>query len=199
MNNQNFFVQYLMNPRIVGAISPSSKYLSAKMVENIKFNQVQCIVEYGSGTGVITKEILKRRNPNTTVLLFEKNQEFYQLLNKKFASEKNVIIINDSAENLGDYLDEFNIPYVDSVISGLPFASIPRQTAEEILENTLNYLKSDGEFVTFQYTKCKMNLFNQFFPHITIQKEMRNIPPAYILYCKKTEIVNRNNMLVHNH
>ncbi|MDQ0273807.1 class I SAM-dependent methyltransferase [Cytobacillus purgationiresistens] len=184
MKKESFIYQYLFNPRSVGAVRPSSKFLSKRMVEEINFKDTKYIVEYGPGTGVFTEEILERRNKNTIIVLIEYNQVFYQLLKGKFANVSNIIIIFGSAEYVQHYLMEYNIPYADYIISGLPFASLPHYVANEILSNTLSVLKTGGEFVTFQYTKVKIPFMRNYFPKITVKKEYRNIPPAYILHCK---------------
>ncbi|GIO27425.1 class I SAM-dependent methyltransferase [Ornithinibacillus bavariensis] len=184
MKKGSFIYQYLFNPRTVGAVRPSSGFLSNKMVEGIKYKDTKYIVEYGPGTGVFTEKILERRNKETLVVVIESNQAFYQVLKKKFNNVRNLIIIFGSAEHIEQYLKEYNIPYVDYIISGLPFASLPQNVSKEILSNTLKVLKTGGEFVTFQYTKVKIPFLRNYFPNITVNREFRNIPPAYILHCK---------------
>ena len=49
-----FLLEYIKNPRKVGAIMPSSKYLAHEMISSIDFENIDCIVEYGPGTGVFT-------------------------------------------------------------------------------------------------------------------------------------------------
>ena len=55
-----FLMQYILHPRTTGAIFPSSKKLACKMIESIDFNNCECIVEFGPGTGAFTEELLKR-------------------------------------------------------------------------------------------------------------------------------------------
>jgi phospholipid N-methyltransferase len=50
-----FLKQYIKNPRMIGAVLPSSRNLARKMIEDIDFEKAECIVEYGPGTGVFTK------------------------------------------------------------------------------------------------------------------------------------------------
>ena len=184
MSALSFIKQYITKPRTVGAVLPSSKYLAAKMTQGIDFDNAKCIVEYGAGTGVFTDKILKQRRPQTTVLLFENNTEFYNQLCKKYTSEANLQIINDSAEHIGKYLHKHNFSFADYIISGLPFASLPQGVSVRIMEQTKKYLKQDGSFITFQYTLLKKEFIGQFFPNISIKRELRNVPPAYVLCCK---------------
>ncbi|MDR4433713.1 class I SAM-dependent methyltransferase [Bacillus tequilensis] len=178
-----FLFQYIGNPRTVGAILPSSRFLGDKMMEGIDFKKAKYIVEYGPGTGVFTKKLLEKRNPETIILLVEQNKEFYSLLKEKFKDERNLFIVYGSAENIIEHLREYGIPYIDYVISGLPFASLPKGVSNEILLETSKILKKDGEFITFQYTLFKKTFFEQFFTKIDVKRELRNVPPAYVFSC----------------
>ena len=184
MSSFSFITQYLLKPRTVGAVLPSSKYLADKMTQGIDFDNARCIVEYGPGTGVFTEKILKQRKPDTLVLLFEKNIEFYGLLNEKYSKEPKLYIINDSAEYVGKYLIQHGVACADYIVSGLPFASLPYEVSSNILTQTKKYLKQEGSFITFQYSLLKKDFIRQFFHEIAIGMEFRNIPPAYVLCCR---------------
>lgn len=113
----------------------------------------------------------------------EQNEEFYLLLKETFKDEKNVFIVNGSAENSSQYAKDYGMPYIDYVISGLPFASLPTTVSANILLDTAKILKRDGEFITFQYTTLKKPFFEQFFTKIDVKRELRNVPPAYVFSC----------------
>ena len=184
MAKRSFVWQYLFKPRTVGAVLPSSKYLARKMVKSIDFENAKCIVEYGSGTGVFTEYILQMRNAATIVILFETNEMFYQMLEERYKEEPNVYIVRDSAENVGWYLEKYNIQCVDYVVSGLPFASLPVEVSMKILQQTKLYMNpAGGNFITFQYTLFKKDFIQQFFDTIEVTRELRNVPPAYVLRC----------------
>ncbi|MCL6459783.1 MAG: methyltransferase [Gorillibacterium sp.] len=183
MERLYFLKQYITKPKTVGAILPSSKHLAHKMMESIDFNQARYIVEFGPGTGVFTEKLLKNRKEDTVILLFENNEKFYDLLKEKFKHEENLHIIKDSAEYLDKYLVQYNIPMVDYIVSGLPFASLSRNISANILTISRKYLKEDGKFITFQYTLLKKELVQKYFGQIRIQREFRNIPPAYVFCC----------------
>lgn len=179
----NFFIQYITHPRTVGAILPSSKRLACKMIDNINFADCKCIVEFGPGTGIFTKEILKKRNENTIFFLIEYNKEFYNILVSKYGQLKNVHIINDSAENITYYIKEYAIESVDYIVSGLPFASLPKHMSEKILAESKKVLGNKGEFITFQYTQFKVPLINNYFKNLHSKRELLNIPSAYVFRC----------------
>jgi len=168
----------------VGAVSPSSRYLANKMVEGVDFSDTRCIVEFGAGTGVFTEKILQLRTPGTVVVVFEQNETFCRDLNEKFSGEENLYILNESAVKLGMHLQQLGFECADVIISGLPFASLPVEVGEGILKEARRWLRPDGRFVTFQYTLFKKGFIEKYFYDIEIVRELRNVPPAYVLRCK---------------
>ncbi|KZE63978.1 SAM-dependent methyltransferase [Fictibacillus phosphorivorans] len=183
----SFLAQYISNPRSVGAVLPSTRYLADKMVKKIDFNQAKYILEYGPGTGVFTDKLLQHRNPKTIIVLFENNREFYKILKEKYQGVDNLYIYNGSAEKVDWYMKECGIPYVDYVLSGLPFATLPKAVSHKILLKTSKLLRKNGKFITFQYTKVKKNFIEQFFSNVDVSLEIRNVPPAMVLSCSLEE------------
>lgn len=184
MNIIKFLAEYIRSPRTIGAVAPSSNGLALKMVNDINFKNAKCIVEYGPGTGVFTDKLLERKNQDTILILLEYNEEFCKQLKDRYNGNNNVIVINDSAENVSMYLEKYNIEKVDYVVSGLPFASLPKDISSKILHTTKNILKKDGLFITFQYTLLKKDSIAGYFKKIDLDKVLFNIPPAYVLKCK---------------
>ncbi|WP_040949430.1 class I SAM-dependent methyltransferase [Gorillibacterium massiliense] len=179
----SFIKEYVTNPRAVGAVLPSSKYLAKKMIGQIDFKNASYIIEYGPGTGVITEQLLKNRREGTIIILFESNLRFFNLLKQKYQHEPEFHLINDSAENLEEYMISLNIPWLDYIVSGLPIASLHQQVSFNILTLTKRHLRQGGKFITFQYTLLKKDLIGKYFRKVEIQRELRNIPPAYIFSC----------------
>lgn len=183
MKKELFFVRFLKNPLKIGAVFPSSRFLATRMIERINFKTAKVIIEYGPGTGVFTKELLKHQQKETQIILIENDLYFYQKLVEKYGCRKNLFIIHSSAENVDRILKKLNISQVDCIISGLPFASLPKSVTQTILEKTKRVLKTDGYFITFQYTLYKLADFKNYFHSIALKKEYRNLPPAYVLNC----------------
>lgn len=179
-----FLFEYIKNPRSVGAVLPSSKYLAAAMINAIDFENTNCIVEYGPGTGAFTEKILARVHPSTIVILIEQNPTFYKELQQLYGHKPNVILINDSAERIKDILFEHSITKIDYIVSGLPFASLPKAVSDEILTRTSEVVGNHGTFITFQYSLLKEKYLHSFFQEGTRKKLLCNFPPAYVLTYK---------------
>ena len=183
MNILNFIKKYVSKPRTVGAIAPSSRFLARKMINGLDFNRARCIVEYGPGTGVFTRLMLERRSPGTVLMLIERDPEFFAFIKERFAGVPDLYIINDSADQIGRFIKEYQLKLPDYIISGLPFASLPQDVSENVLTQTKRYLHPEGKFITFQYTLRKKQFIGQYFGRIKIQRELRNLPPAYVFTC----------------
>lgn len=181
----SFFAEYLKNIRSVGAIAPSSPFLARKMLESVNFDTANVIVEYGAGTGAFTAQLVKRMKPGTRLVVIENNQKFYETLHRKYGDIEGVEAINGSAEHIERVVDDVRLSTPDYIISGLPFASLPSQVSRRILKSTVQLLGDKGVFITFQYSLLKRGLLETYFGDIHITRELRNLPPAYVLRCRK--------------
>ncbi len=190
--NTIFLLEYIKHPRKVGAFAPSSKYLAHQMIATIDFETAKRIVEYGPGTGVFTEKILARTKETTIIVLIEINKEFYNILKEQYAHKQNVIIVNDSAENIQEILIKHFITHVDYILSGLPFVSLPQRISDTILSKTSEIIGTSGQFITFQYTLFKEPYIHSFFPDLHHKKLVRNLPPAYVLRCRGGNYESKN-------
>lgn len=177
----NFFLEYCKHPFTIGAVAPSSRHLAVKMLEPVDFNTCKCIVEYGPGTGVFTREVIRRKKDETVFLIIEQNQEFYKNLLAEFGDCKNVILCHGDAAKIKMYLKKYKIEHVDAIISGLPFASLPKDVSTKIFLETQDVIRNCGKFITFQYTMLKKGMFLQYFDIRKTTFELRNFPPAFVL------------------
>lgn len=181
VNMFSFIKQYIKNPRYIGAVAPSGKRLAEKMMTPVRFDKCRCIVEYGPGTGVFTREILKRKRDDTVLVLIEQNTLFYEQLKKEFKNVPNMYIFNEDAQNVNEILHKVNMEKADYVISGLPFASLPQEVSVNILNETKKAIGMTGKFITFQYFLFKLKFFKQFFGIESYVHELVNLPPAYVI------------------
>jgi len=179
-----FLIHFLKDPKNIGAVAPSGKFLAEKMMKSIQFDNAKCIVEYGPGTGSFTKEIIKRKKKETILILIETDKLFCMQLNDEFGKYDNVYIVNDSAENINKYMEQYGITSVDYIVSGLPFTLLPLKVSENIFKSTIKAISEQGYFITFQYSMVKKKLFEQYFKLVGRYFEFRNLPPAYIIVMK---------------
>ena len=54
---KSFLKSFWAEKKMVGSMTPSSRFLMDKMLKNIDFKKSKLIVELGPGTGVFTEKI----------------------------------------------------------------------------------------------------------------------------------------------
>ena len=181
-----FIYQFLNKPKTVGAITPSSRYLTKKILSFVDFKKEGLVLlEYGPGTGPFTSEIIKYLKPTDQLIVIELNPKFAADLKEKFKDHKNVKIYEDCVENTQKILEKEGIKQVDYIISGIPFSSLPKDVTQDILINTKSIMSSTTLFLTFQYSKFKKESFEKYFEIIDVKFVFRNIPSAFIFCMKK--------------
>ena len=181
-----FMYQFLNKPKTVGAIAPSSKYLSKKIISFIDFNKEGLVLlEYGPGTGPFTSEMVKSLKPTDQLIIIELNSKFTFDLKEKFKKYRNVKIYEDCVANTKKILDKEGAKEVDYIISGIPFSSLPKDVTQDILINTKSIMSNTTLFLTFQYSKFKKSTFEKYFKIIDIKFVLQNIPSAYVFCMNK--------------
>ncbi|WP_239634794.1 methyltransferase domain-containing protein [Paenibacillus sp. H1-7] len=181
MEKVKFLYKFIRTPRTIGSVTPSSRYLTHKMIDAVPWSSIHCVAELGCGTGVMTKAIHRKMMPNTTVLLFEKDSHLRKQLALQFP-ESNTYA---DAKHLCSAVREAGFEHVDCVISGLPFANFPQPVRNALMDQVRRALRPGGYFIAFQYSlQMKKQLASLF--HIeSIRFEMRNVPPAFVYVCRK--------------
>jgi phospholipid N-methyltransferase len=174
-----FFRSFLAHPRQVGAILPTSKRAVRDMLDMANFAQARCVVELGAGTGVYTEEILTRLHPEARFLAFEVDPDLVATLDGRFEDPR-VRVINDSAENVEQYLDGVK---VDIIVSGLPFTSLPEPVKRNIFEQITQVLAPEGIMVAIQYSTMVQRDLKRVFASVRRRVSPLNVPPAFLFQC----------------
>jgi phospholipid N-methyltransferase len=186
-----FIREFVKNPKRIGAITPSSKILSRKMVDWIAWKSVNVVIEYGPGTGIFTKHIISNMRPSTKYIAIEINPDFVATLRTRFPRVK---IYHDSVQNVHDICAREAISEVDVVISGLPWALISHTDQEAYIDATCRVLKPRGYFATFAYLTGLLlpdgqhfkRMLHQKFSHVeTSGTAWLNLPPAFVYRCTR--------------
>ncbi|MGO8944837.1 MAG: class I SAM-dependent methyltransferase [Syntrophobacteraceae bacterium] len=174
---------YIMNfikDRNVASITPTSSVGVKKVCNKIDFSQNSLIVEYGPGTGVFSKYLLRQMGEDSRLILIERNRNFNSLLKLKH-SDPRVVLVHDSCENVLETLRRCKESEADYIISGIPFSFLDSDLKHRILYNTHRALKKGGKFLVYQTcfqtnNHLKVHL-QQYFPTVNSKYELANIPP----------------------
>ncbi|CAL2079938.1 class I SAM-dependent methyltransferase [Tenacibaculum sp. 190524A02b] len=182
--NFNFFREAVKNYKTSGTLVPSSKYLAKRMLNYIDFKTAKVIVELGPGDGAITKNILKKIQPQTLLICFEINDAFLKELKK--INHPQLILVKQSAEDIENQLKKLGLTNADYIVSSLPLSIIPKKISSSILLNSYKVLSNNGLFIQYQYTLSYFKKLKEVFgEHIVLDFETLNFPPAFVYKCAK--------------
>jgi phosphatidylethanolamine/phosphatidyl-N-methylethanolamine N-methyltransferase len=183
-----FFKSFITKPGDVGAVLPSSDELADLVTDEGRIREANVVVEFGAGTGAITKWVLKKKRPDAAFFALEINPEFVSILRQRFPD---VHILNDSAVNTRHYLAEFGHNGCDVVVSGLPWSTFKDELQDELIEAVRQSLKPGGCFVTYSYLTSRLTPGGMRFRKLMYEKFRNvrrtrmvwmNVPPAFVYY-----------------
>lgn len=187
----HFLGALVEKPRSTGAIAPSSPALAEEMVAGLDLPHAGMVVEFGPGTGSITRAIERHARPDATIALLEIHEGFVARLREQFPRFQ---VIHDSAENLQQHLQAMGRDGADCIVSGLPFAAFPQALQESLLQAAHAGLRPGGRFATFTYIHARhLPLGRRFYERLcgrfgeveTSRVVWRNLPPAVVYRCRK--------------
>lgn len=171
-----FLQQFLKNPRQVGSVIPSSRYLERRVVALADAANARTVVELGTGTGGITRAILRAMPADARLLGIEINPRFQESLAD--CRDDRLILHVGSAEHLGEILAQYRLPAPDAIISGIPFSTMDRALGTGILESIARVLAPGGRFVAYQVSGQVAKLALPVLGRARRQVEFLNIPPV---------------------
>lgn len=179
-----FARNFLANPRRVGSVIPSSRRLIQRLLGQADWRHVKVAVEYGPGTGCVTRAMLARLGPDARLFAFEINPEFVAYLRREITDSR-LTVIAASAETVADVLAAAGVDACDLAISSLPFSIMPVATRHAIVEATASVLVPGASFVGYQYSTGWLRELRHTFRDVSVQVEPRNWPPAFVFTARR--------------
>ncbi|MEX0719708.1 MAG: hypothetical protein WD059_03500 [Balneolaceae bacterium] len=180
------YLKSFATDRDVASITPSSQFCVRKLCEKIDFNTSKVIVEYGGGTGVFSKHLLKQMTDDSQLFVFETNDKFYDKLLQ--IDDPRLKIFNTSVENIQQLLPADVLGNTDHIISGIPFSFFDWEMKISILNKTLETLKNGGSFLAYQTSGHLKKPLTEVFKNYTTDFCWKNIPPYFIYEAVKEEV-----------
>ncbi|GHU05030.1 SAM-dependent methyltransferase [Alphaproteobacteria bacterium] len=175
----NFFRSWVVDPKRVGAVMPSSDSLAHLITREISPEDAP-VMELGPGTGVFTRALLARGVLQKDLVLVESGPDFTKLLSQRFP-EANILSIDAAG------LRNVELPsdrLVGAVVSGLPLLSMPPHKVMAIVGGAFRHIREDGAFYQFTYgLRCPVPraiLDRLSLKATRLGRAIRNIPPAAV-------------------
>ncbi|MBT8421385.1 MAG: methyltransferase type 12 [Gammaproteobacteria bacterium] len=180
-----FFREFLKQPRQIGSVIPSSRYLERRIIDAAAVASAKTIVELGSGTGGITRAILRAMPARAVLLSIEINPRFHRIV--RHIHDDRLIPHLGSAGDLPEILLHHGLSAPQVIISGIPFSTIRNHQGVKVCEMVAQSLAPGGHFVAFAYQSSPrvVMLCRPFLGEEKTALELLNIPPARVYRWRK--------------
>ncbi len=182
------------------AVAPSSRELARAMVAPLHDRPPSVIVEFGPGTGVITRELLGLLQSDGILLAFEISPRFVSYL-RDTIDDPRLQVVPAGAETAVAELRRRGIDRVDAVISSLGIALMDEESADAIFRPLLPSLADGGIITQFQYvSRVRVSggrvehfdvgdFMGRYFHAVESQLVLMNLPPAFVFTCRRVRRV----------
>ena len=166
------------NPRAMGAACPSSPQLAQTMAKLVPQPDKQTlVVELGAGTGIVTTALLQRGITAERLIPIEQSASLAHYLQQNFPHMR---VINGDALHLSELLGH-DCQRVSTIVSGLPFRSLPRSLKHGIMAQIDKVLPPNGLLIQFTYDLSgRFSYLPSHFKRVATRFVWSNLPPARI-------------------
>ena len=178
-----FFKRVLANPIRVGYLVPSSGFLTRKTAKRIDFSKPRVVIELGPGEGCHTRQIVRRMNAESKLILIELDEHIADHLKKQFAKDSRVTVVQADALHLIETLEELGIENPDYIYSGIPFTIMDRNLRERLLSNIASSMGPETVFITYQVSSLISD--HELFDLSRSEQCLFNVPPIKVLELRK--------------
>ncbi len=188
--NIQFLQAFLKNPLKVGSIAPSSPELALKMIEGIRPDENNVVLELGVGTGAITKYLQEILPDERSYLGIELDKDLVRTLKKNYPRLE---VVRGNAMEAHAIHQKSGLGKIRYIICCLPFVSLPNEVGERILGEIDGFMKQGCMFRTFQYAhgyympsaiKLREFMGKRYGKSRRSKLVVKNVPPAYTLTWK---------------
>ncbi|MEX2169702.1 MAG: class I SAM-dependent methyltransferase [Pirellulales bacterium] len=189
-----------------GAILPSGRRLARALTHFVREGvsngaAPRQILEVGSGTGAVTREILSALGANDQLTLVELNERFANRLRDRLRREPRWQAVSDRVEIMQASVEDLpESNRFDVIISGLPLNNFSLDLVERLVSKMKRLLAADGTISFFEYIairrakaafsahdeRTRLNSIGQLLEQLLAEREIRrdrvwaNVPPAWV-------------------
>lgn len=144
-----FFKRWLADPLSMGSIAPSSASLRRMMTRAVQCGPDEIVVEFGGGTGAMTRAVLEAGVPAERIWSIEIDPELTAFLSRTYPG---VNVIQGDARAVETLLPPELIGRAGTVVLGIPMVMLPLALQREIIAAVFRVLAPGRRFL--HYTFC---------------------------------------------
>ncbi len=173
-----FLRKFLRHGTRIASITPSSRWMCRQLARYVDPNKPQRILELGAGTGVVTREIESRMHPDSTLVAYEPDPDFAEILSTRGGRAE--------IRNLGVETLETNEPedLFDVVVSGLPVPSFSEDLRRALFLGLRIHAPRASYAQLTEFPLVYKAIYTKRFARVRFTAVPLNIPPGGVYHCR---------------
>ncbi|MBX9738004.1 MAG: methyltransferase domain-containing protein [Phycisphaerales bacterium] len=172
-----FLAAFLRSPAQVSALFPTNPEIGRAMVRGLDLTRAHAVVEFGPGTGAITKTVLEAIGDSTKFFAVELNEQIAKRFTKNFPQ---VPLFQGDAADVAKYAHEAGAKHLDAVITALPWTTLPKTVRGRILDESVRLLRPGGAFTWVTYRSVKSAGVKEFMGELA--ERFSRVEPAIAIH-----------------
>lgn len=150
-----FLGEFLRSPFQIGALHESPPRVAKAMTAELGIPKAQAIVEFGPGTGPLTREIIGNMPRGCKFFAVEKNPRLAKVFRQKLPQVK---LYEDTVENIRELCAREQMPKLDVVVSTIPWILLPNDLLDRVFSATVSCMRPGARFSMITYRSEKMKM-----------------------------------------
>ncbi|GGB55241.1 class I SAM-dependent methyltransferase [Blastomonas aquatica] len=176
--------EFLRQPNLVGSAFPASRYLVEALLDPIDWAKLRVVVEFGPGTGPLTRAILERMVPGSCLVAIDLSPHFTRHLQETI-DDPRLLAVTASAESVVDILEEHALAQADMIVTGIPFSTMSADQGNRILDASADVLQGDGALLAYQMRSTIAPMLALRFGDVQCAYVWRNLPPCHLYWARR--------------
>lgn len=144
-----FFKRWMARPLQMASITPSSPSLSRLISSQVRQEQDEVVVEFGGGTGAITRALLEQGVAPQKLYTVERDPELAPYLRRHFPQ---VNILEGDVVDVRRMLPPHLVGKVGTVVCGIPMILIPVEAQRAIVDEIFAIMPKGRRFYAYTYS-----------------------------------------------
>lgn len=154
-----FLSEFIRAPFRTGALHESPPRVARMLAEHLGLEQARNIVEFGPGTGPVTREILAAIPKTSRFLAIEKNPRLAKVFRERHPG---VAIIEGSVEDVRRHCNQHAMGPLDAVVSSVPWILLPKPVQDRTIAETVAAMRPGARFSMITYRHERLGIVKRF-------------------------------------
>jgi phospholipid N-methyltransferase len=154
-----FLGEFIRSPFQIGALHESPPRVAKMIAADLGLERARGVVEFGPGTGPVTREILAQIPPTCRFFAIEKSLRLAKAFRER---NPGVEVVEASVEDVRRLCAERVMGELDAVVSSIPWILLPKSLQERAVAETVAALREGGRFSMITYRHERLGIVKRF-------------------------------------